>query len=418
MLNKAVRMHGINDLRLDTFEMPALRDDEILLRVVTDSLCMSSYKAVVQGSKHKRVPDDIAAHPPVVGHEFCGVIERVGARWQGRYASGQKAAVQPNIIYRGTMMTPGYAFEYCGGDAKYAILPPEIMEQDCLLPYRGREYFCASLAEPLSCIIGAFHAQYHTHPHVYAHDMGIREGGRMAILGGAGPMGLGAIDYALHGDRRPALLAVTDVNRARLDRAAIIHTVDEAARQGVRLVYLNPGEGAVDALRALTGGAGFDDVFVFTPHEGAIAQADALLGEDGCLNFFAGPTDRALTAAINFYDVHYNAHHVVGTSGGGTADMLEALALAAAGRLRPAAMITHVGGLDAAADATLRLPELPGGKKLIYTHKRLPLTAIEDFAEAGKRDPMFAALAEICARHDGLWCAEAEDYLLGHAGEI
>ena len=34
----------------------------------------------------------------------------------------------------------------------------------------------------------------------YVHEMGIREGGSMAILAGAGPMGLGAIDYAVHCD--------------------------------------------------------------------------------------------------------------------------------------------------------------------------------------------------------------------------
>ena len=63
MLNKAVRMHGENDLRLDTFELPEIKENEILVKVVSDSICMSSYKAVIQGSKHKRVPDYIDKHP-------------------------------------------------------------------------------------------------------------------------------------------------------------------------------------------------------------------------------------------------------------------------------------------------------------------------------------------------------------------
>ena len=33
MLNKAVRMHAANDLRLDTFEMPAIKEDEIEIAV-------------------------------------------------------------------------------------------------------------------------------------------------------------------------------------------------------------------------------------------------------------------------------------------------------------------------------------------------------------------------------------------------
>ena len=53
------------------------------------------------------------------------------------------------------------------------------------------------------------------------------------------------------------------------------------------------------------------------------------------------------SASINFYEVHYASHHLVGTSGGNTEDLREALAMMADGRLDPVAMITHVGGLDA-----------------------------------------------------------------------
>ena len=127
MLNKAVRMHGQNDLRLDTFELPEIREDEILVKVVSDSICMSSYKAAIQGSNHKRVPDDIAAHPVIIGHEFCGVIEQVGAKWRDRYAEGDGFTIQPAISYRGTMMTPGYAFEFGGGDSQYGVRLPEVM---------------------------------------------------------------------------------------------------------------------------------------------------------------------------------------------------------------------------------------------------------------------------------------------------
>ena len=239
MLNKAVRMYGQNDLRLDTFELPEIKDDEILVKVISDSICMSSYKAALQGSNHKRVPDNISEHPAIIGHEFCGLIEKVGAKWANKFTVGEKFTIQPAISYKGTLMTPGYAFEYCGGDSQHAILLPEIMEQDCLLDYKAKEFFYGSLSEPLSCIIGTFHAQYHTKPGCYVHEMGIREGGNMAILAGAGPMGLGAIDYAIHCDRKPGLLVVTDIDQARLDRAASIYTVEEAARNGIKLVYLN-----------------------------------------------------------------------------------------------------------------------------------------------------------------------------------
>ncbi len=418
MLTKAVRMYGENDLRLDTFELPEIHDDEILVKIISDSVCMSSYKAAIQGSKHKRVPENIAEHPAIIGHEFCGVIEKVGAKWADKFAPGKKFTIQPAISYHGTLMTPGYAFEYCGGDAQHAVLIPEIMEQDCLLEYRAKEFFYGSLSEPLSCIIGTFHAQYHTKPGYYHHEMGIREGGNMAILAGAGPMGLGAIDYAIHCDRRPGLLVVTDIDQARLDRAASIYTVEDAAKHGVKLVYANTRENAVETLMGLTDGKGYDDVLVFAPVPAVIEQADAVLAFDGCLNFFAGPTNPALSANFNFYNVHYAAHHLVGTSGGNTDDMREALHMIAEGKLNPAGMITHVGGLNAVVETTLNLPKIPGGKKLIYTNINMELTAIDDFAKKGETDPMFKKLAEICSKNNNLWCGEAEAYLLEHAPKI
>ena len=418
MLTKAVRMYGENDLRLDTFELPEIHDDEILVKIISDSICMSSYKAAIQGAKHKRVPENVAEHPAIIGHEFCGVIEQVGAKWADKFAPGDKFTIQPAISYHGTLMTPGYAFEYCGGDAQHAILLPEIMEQDCLLEYRAKEFFYGSLSEPLSCIIGTFHAQYHTKPGCYHHEMGIREGGNMAILAGADPMGLGAIDYAIHCDRKPGLLVVTDIDQARLDRAASIYTVEEAAKNGVKLVYANTRENAVETLMGLTDGKGYDDVLVFAPVPAVIEQADAVLAFDGCLNFFAGPTNPALSANFNFYNVHYAAHHLVGTSGGNTDDMREALHMIAEGKLNPAGMITHVGGLNAVVETTLNLPKIPGGKKLIYPNIYMELTAIDDFAKKGETDPMFKKLAEICGKNNNLWCGEAEAYLLEHAPKI
>ena len=54
MKAKALRLYGKEDLRLDEYELPEIKDDEILARVVSDSICMSSYKAAMQGEDHKR----------------------------------------------------------------------------------------------------------------------------------------------------------------------------------------------------------------------------------------------------------------------------------------------------------------------------------------------------------------------------
>ena len=145
-------------------------------------------------------------------------------------------------------------------------------------------------------------------------------------------------------------------------------------------------------------------------------QSSVILGRDGCLNFFAGPPDKNFSATMNFYDVHYNSTHVMGTTGGNTADMIESLELTAAKRINPAVMVTHIGGLDAAAETTLNLPKIPGGKKLIYTHLSMPLTALDELRKAAeeRNDDRYAALADIVDAHQGLWCPEAEEFLLSN----
>ena len=419
MITKAARIHGKNDLRLDEITLPELGPDDVQIRVVSDSVCMSTYKAVLEGEDHKRVPDDCAVNPTIVGHEFCGDIIAVGENWKHKYKVGDKFAIQPAHYYKGSQMAPGYSYQFCGGSAQYGNVPIETLLMDCLLPYNADAYFYGSLAEPISCVVGTFHAMYHTKAGSYVHEMGIKEGGKMAMLASVGPMGLGAIDYALHCDRRPSLLVVTDIDDARLERAASIYTVEEAKKQGIELHYVNTKmEGATEYLRSLTGGTGYDDVICFAPVKPLIEQAGDILGYDGCLNFFAGPTDTQFKAPFNWYNVHYLYTHVVGTSGGNGDDLREAIEMMSAGKLNPAALVTHIGGLNAVVETVKNLPSIPGGKKLIYNHIDLPLTAIADFEEAGKTDPLFAELDRICKAHNNLWSAEAERYLLANAKAI
>ena len=415
----------MNDLRLEEFELPEINDGEILAKVISDSICMSSHKLAMQGANHKRVRHDLSKKQPIIGHEFCGVIEKVGAKLSSKFKEGDKFAIQPALNYPDaggvpTLWAPGYSYEYIGGDATYIIIPAEVMEMNCLLDYQGNNFYMGSLAEPVSCIVGAFHAQYHTRGGSYVHSMGIAEGGSLALLAGVGPMGLGAIDYAIHNPRKPSRLVVTDIDDRRLERAAQLLSVEEAKKNGVELHYVNTNNTAdpLEHLKNLNGGKLYDDVFVFAPVRPVLEMGDQLLGRDGCLNFFAGPTDPAFSAGFNFYNVHYESHHIVGTSGGNTDDMIESLDMMARGLLNPVFMITHIGGLDAAVKTTIDLDKIPGGKKLIYTHKKLPLAAIGEFEEMGKTDPFFAKLAEICGRHGQLWNVEAENYLLANAPDI
>lgn len=194
--------------------------------------------------------------------------------------------------------------------------------------------------------------------------MGIKAGGSVLILGGCGPMGLGAIEYPMTLEEKPSLVVVTDLSSERIARARQLIPESLAAACGIRLVYINPDECSdqFTELMALTGGKGYDDIFVYNSIRALAEMGDRLLGYDGCMNFFSGPTDKAFSATINLYNCHYSSTHIIGTTGGSTDDLKEAIRLAAEGKIRPAVMVTHVGGIDSIVETTKTSPISPAGR--------------------------------------------------------
>lgn len=418
MNTKAVRIYGVKDLRLEEFELPTMKDDEIEARIVTDSLCMSTYKVSNQGEKHKKLPNDLKNHPVIMGHEFCGVITKVGEKWKHLYKPGDCFVAQPNLG-RADTFSLGYSFPYVGGEATNVVIMNEAIEKGCLLPYKGEGFFEGALVEPLSCIVAGFKANFHLRDrNDYDHTMGIKEGGALAILGGTGPMGFLAIDYAIHNDRRPKHLVVTGRTQSKLDMAKRLYPVEEAAKYGVTLTYVLTADedDIVEELKALTPDAkGFDDIFLMAAKERLVTQAEQLLAYDGCLNFFAGPADSKFASTINFYNIHYNATHFVGTSGSNTQDMKDAIALIENKTVNVAKIATHIMGLNHVCESILNLPKMPGGKKIVYSGKEFPVTDVSAF---GKNNELEKHLKELVDAHDGLWNAEAEQYFLEHAKDI
>ena len=410
MKTKAVRLYGENDVRLEEFQLPELKNGEILIKIISDSVCMSTYKTIKQGAKHLRVPDDVAEHPAIIGHEFCAEVAEVTDKWKDTFAVGDKVVIPPVLSYLGGMQTIGYTFGEIGGVSTYSIVYDHIIENGYLMKLESDAYFKGSLIEPASCVIrgykGSLHLDADGNP--YAN---LKPGGKVAILASCGPMGLVAIDLALHGPVKPSLVVVTDLDESRLARAKAIFAPEKAAQDGITLIFSNATN--KEELIRLAGGE-YDDVFVYTPVPAVVELGDEILGFDGCLNFFAGPLDQNFSAKFNFYNVHYKQHHVSGTSGSTLADMQDIVRLIGEGKIDPAVMITHIGGIDAAIDTTVHLPQIPGGKKLIYTHINLPLTALSDFAQLGKTDARFAVLDEMVQRNNGLWSGEAEAYLLNN----
>ena len=450
MKAKAWRLYGAADARLEDIELEGAGEEGIVVELVTNTICLSDYKGMSLGTGHKRVPRDIATRPTMFGHEVAGVVREVGTKWKDQFHVGQHVGLQPSLNIPGhELETVGYAWHTIGGETTHVYLPSIVMEMGCLLPYEGDAFFKCSLAEPISCIVSGFRTNYHNAFCSHDLEVGIVDRGTMLLMAGCGAMGLGCIDIACHSpEKRPRRLVVTDIDEGRIARAAKMFGLKGNGEQGmgnrersvvargvvngVELVFVNVKdvEDPVTLLKSFnladdaradnptSTGGGYDDIFLMAAAPDLITQCSDLLGFGGCLNFFAGPTNQKLMAEFNFYNVHYLMHHVVANSGGDVKDMADSVDWIGKGYLHPEVMITHVGGLDSAADATLNMLKVPGGKRLVYTHVKMPMTAIADFAKLGESDPFYAELARLCEQNNGLWRKAAEDYLLAHAPKI
>ena len=222
MKAKAWRLYGAKDARLEDIELEPAGEEGIVVEIVTNTICLSDYKGATLGTGHKRVPRDIATRPTMFGHEVSGIVREVGEKWKGQFHVGQHVGLQPSLNIPGhELETVGYAWHTIGGETTHVYLPSIVMEMGCLLPYDGDAYFKCSLAEPISCIVSGFRTNYHNAFCSHDLEVGIVDKGTMLLMAGCGAMGLGCIDIACHSpEKRPRRLVVTDIDDARLARAA------------------------------------------------------------------------------------------------------------------------------------------------------------------------------------------------------
>ena len=417
MKTKAIRMYGANDLRLEEFELPSLGENEILMRVVTDGLCSSTLKAVKLGEGHKRVPSDIGEKPVIIGHEICGEIVKVGNKIAKNWSAGQKVVLQPNLKLENAH-APGYSYQFIGGEATYVIVSDDVISRDCLIPYETDSFFVGSLVESLSCVYRAYKAFYHTDKETLEITSGVKKGGRLAILGGAGPMGMAAVEFA-----KKCLdvseIVVVDVSEERIDFAKRRGALTEAETDSCKVTYLYTaaGKSVKEKLVEMSLG-GFDDVLVMSHKSELFILAQNICRRDGCINFFADPAQKDAYAQINLYKLHHNGMHIVGTDGSTPSDSRAVMKLIDDNVINPAIFVSHIVGLNECIEATMELEKNTGAKKICYTGIDIPYIAVEELEFWGESDPHYSALAEIVKRNGGLWCVEAEKYLLENAPRV
>ena len=268
---KAVVAYGPHDYRLEQLPVPALRPDDVLVRVEACGVCGSDVKTF-KGAPSLWGGNGNPAYiqaPVIPGHELLGRVAAIGERaaarrglrvgerviaeqivpcWNCRYCRrGQYWMCQVHHIF-------GFQHVVNGAWAEYMRFPSEALVHRVPdeLPME-----LAVLIEPLSCSI-------------HAVERGRIEFGDVVVIAGAGPLGLGMVGAARL--KSPSSLVVLDLYDARL----------ELARRIGADVGLNPDrEDVIARVLDLTDGYGCD-VFIETAgHPSAVEQGLAMIRKLG-----------------------------------------------------------------------------------------------------------------------------------------
>ncbi len=161
-----VRIHAPGKVSLDEVPMPELGPRDALLRVKACGICGSDFTYIKLGGIGFRAKD-----PTPLGHEFSGVIERVGSAVT-RYRPGQRVVVNP--LPQDNMIGNGGAL----GAFTPELIVREVESGGLLFPIPDDLPFdLAALAEPLGV---GMHA---------VDRLQLAPGEKVAIFG-AGPIGL------------------------------------------------------------------------------------------------------------------------------------------------------------------------------------------------------------------------------------
>lgn len=323
---KAVVFHGKGEVRVEDKPVPACGDDEIRIEVDACAVCGTDYKAFLAGNPRM-------APPRILGHEFTGLVDTIGANVQG-FKPGDRIVMatsvscgacyyckkgHPNLCLEVKPM--GYNYE--GGMAKYTVIPARALANGHVIKVPdGTRPEHAALAEPLSCAVNA------------AQNTGIVAGDTVVIVG-AGPMGImnGCVAQAMGAEK----VFMVETNPARLAMAETFNFDD----------CINPAEtGLTQAMLDRTGGIGADRVIVCAPAALPQEQALTYVRKRGTVCLFASLPVGKNMLSMDSRLIHYKEIRVVGTSDSAPAHVSAAVDFISRGLLPADKLATHILPLD------------------------------------------------------------------------
>ncbi len=292
---KAAFLFGKEDLRLKETPVPAIQENEILLRVKAACLCGTDVRMYKSGYK-LATPDA----PLIIGHEMSGIIEAVG-RKVTQYREGMRVMIGPNMgcgtcelcISGQTHLCPRYqalGIHIHGASAEFVRIPEAAVYQGNIFELPSNlSWVEASLIEPLSCVYNGFERA------------NIRPGDTVIIFG-AGPIGLMHAKMAKMAGA--SLVMMNDINQAKLEQCA---DLDPA-------FIPIPSPEIREQIKERTRGRGTDVGITACPAQAAQQLALELAAINGRVIFFGGLPAETAIVPLNTNLIHYRQLIVTGTT--------------------------------------------------------------------------------------------------------
>jgi 2-desacetyl-2-hydroxyethyl bacteriochlorophyllide A dehydrogenase len=278
---KALRFHGVKDLRLDELPLPEPQRGEVRIRPEAAGICGTD--------AHIFLGEFPAVTPIVLGHEVAGTVDAVGAGVKG-IREGDLVTVQPNTYCTVCRYCRGgrehlcpklraYGVHMNGGFAQAMVAQTQAVYR---LPV-GISADIGCLTEPLACCVHG------------VDRLAIQNGSTVLILG-AGAIGLMLMRLArLSG---AGYLAVAEPNGSRREAALTM---------GADTVF----EPKFEQLMDHTDGQGFDFVIDAVGVTATFEQAVAVAARGGRILVF-GVAPMHAAATIRPFDIYAKELTILG----------------------------------------------------------------------------------------------------------
>jgi len=341
---KAAVYQDLNKMTVQEVDIPFCDDDSILLRVKACAVCGSDIRIFHHGNARVKPPQ-------ILGHEFSGIIEKVGKNVNG-FVPGDRVAVGADVpcgecifcksgIGNNCQINYAMGYQFAGGFAEYVLLNRTVVNFGPITKIPDHvSYDEAALAEPLACVINSL-------------ELSQVKLGDTFVLIGAGPIGLMLMEV---------------VRMMGACKTIVIEPVQQRRETAKRFgadVCINPlEEDAVQRVLEETGGLGAD--VVYTANSVPKTQIDSvqMAKNRGRVCFFGGLSKGNSNVTLDTNIIHYKELFVHGAHGSMPEHHMKAVHLIASGKIDIKKFLSHTKPLDEILEA-FRIAESYEGLRVV-----------------------------------------------------